>query len=225
LNHIHTLSQDCYPAGIPNTDAELIKGAIHGGSNHHFNASYQHSDTNIRCTKLHDEELPPFAELESHLLNIDDSCGLTPPFKTSATTINMQFLQPNSLQINLMKSSVQEHNHLHPTAATGHHTALTFDRTIRPLLNQDKTIIMIADIQHNKLPLLTTKLQHTTAFQTNFIQQYKPMASSKQCTGCKTKSQHIQHSKYCMQQLWKTFPPCLLMHSNPNCQPQSSNNN
>ncbi|KAI2497310.1 hypothetical protein MHU86_17183 [Fragilaria crotonensis] len=29
--------------------------------------------------ELHDKELPTFAELESHLLNIDDSCGLTLP--------------------------------------------------------------------------------------------------------------------------------------------------
>ncbi|KAI2508425.1 hypothetical protein MHU86_5952 [Fragilaria crotonensis] len=36
LNRIRVLTRDCYHAGIPNTDAELIKRAIRGGSNHHF---------------------------------------------------------------------------------------------------------------------------------------------------------------------------------------------
>ncbi len=80
LNRICTLSHDCYHAGIPSTDAELIKWDIRGGSNHHiYAASYQCFDANIRHAELHDEELPPFAELESHLLNIDDSCRLTLP--------------------------------------------------------------------------------------------------------------------------------------------------
>jgi len=78
LNRIRTLSRDCYHAGITNTDADIIKRAIHGGSNHHFYAaSYQRFDADIRRAELHDKELPTFAELESHLLNIDDSCGLT----------------------------------------------------------------------------------------------------------------------------------------------------
>ncbi|KAI2502646.1 hypothetical protein MHU86_11840 [Fragilaria crotonensis] len=80
LNRIRTLSRDCYHAGITNTDADIIKRAIHGGSNHHFYAaSYQRFDADIRRAELHDKELPTFAELESHLLNIDDSCGLTLP--------------------------------------------------------------------------------------------------------------------------------------------------
>jgi len=80
LNRIRTLSRDCYHAGIPNTDAELIKRAIRGGSNHHFYAaSYQRFDADIRRAELQDEELPAFAELERHLLNIDDSHELTLP--------------------------------------------------------------------------------------------------------------------------------------------------
>ena len=80
LNRIRTLTRDCYHAGIPKTDAEIIKRAIRGGSNHHFYAaSYQRFDADIRRAELNDEELPPFAELESHLLNIDESRGLTLP--------------------------------------------------------------------------------------------------------------------------------------------------
>ena len=80
LNRIGTLTRDCYHAGIPNNDAEIIKRAICGGSNHHFYAaSYQRFDADIRRAELNDEELLPFAELESHLLNIDDSHGLTLP--------------------------------------------------------------------------------------------------------------------------------------------------
>ena len=80
LNRIRTLTRDCYHAGIPNTDAEIIKRAIRGGSNHQFYAaSYQRFDADIRRAELNDEELPPFSELESHLLNIDESRGLTLP--------------------------------------------------------------------------------------------------------------------------------------------------
>ena len=80
LNRIRTLTRDCYHAGIPNTDAELIKRAIRGGSNHHFYAaSYQRFDADLRRAELNDEELPPFSELESYLLNIDESRGLTLP--------------------------------------------------------------------------------------------------------------------------------------------------
>ncbi len=51
-----------------------------GGSNHYFYAaSYQQFDANISRAELNDEELPPFAEIESHLLNIDKSHGLTLP--------------------------------------------------------------------------------------------------------------------------------------------------
>ena len=83
LNRIRLLTRDCYHAGIPNTDAELIKRAIRGGSNHHFYAaSYQRFDADIRRAELNDEALPPFSELESHLLNIDDSRGLTIPSQT-----------------------------------------------------------------------------------------------------------------------------------------------
>ncbi|KAI2495494.1 hypothetical protein MHU86_19038 [Fragilaria crotonensis] len=83
LNRIRTLTRDCYHAGIPNTDADIIKRTIRGGSNHHFYAaSYQRFDADIRRAELNDEELPTFAELESHLLNIDDSRGLTFPKST-----------------------------------------------------------------------------------------------------------------------------------------------
>ncbi|KAI2494548.1 hypothetical protein MHU86_19963 [Fragilaria crotonensis] len=74
LNRIRVLTRDCYHAGIPNTDADLIKRAIRGGSNHHFYAaSYQRFDADLRRAELNDEELPAFSELESHLLNIDES--------------------------------------------------------------------------------------------------------------------------------------------------------
>ncbi|KAI2495896.1 hypothetical protein MHU86_18594 [Fragilaria crotonensis] len=80
LNRIRILTRDCYHAGIPNTDAELIKRTVRGGSNHSFYAaSYQRFDADIRRAELNDEALPPFAELESHLLNIDESRGLTLP--------------------------------------------------------------------------------------------------------------------------------------------------
>ncbi|KAI2497647.1 hypothetical protein MHU86_16834 [Fragilaria crotonensis] len=67
LNRIRILTRDCYHAGIPNTDAELIKRTVRGGSNHSFYAaSYQRFDADIRRAELNDEALPPFAELESH---------------------------------------------------------------------------------------------------------------------------------------------------------------
>ena len=80
LNRIRVLTRDCYHAGIPNTDADLVKRAIRGGSNHHYYAaSYQRFDADLRRAELNDEELPSFSELESHLLNIDESRGLTLP--------------------------------------------------------------------------------------------------------------------------------------------------
>ncbi|KAI2506227.1 hypothetical protein MHU86_8162 [Fragilaria crotonensis] len=80
LNRIRTISRDCYHAGIPNSDAELIKRTVRGGSNHSFYAaSYQRFDADIRRAELNDEALPQFSELESHLLNIDESRGLTIP--------------------------------------------------------------------------------------------------------------------------------------------------
>jgi hypothetical protein len=54
------------------------------------------------------------------------------------------------------KPSLQPCNHTLQTT-TGHHNNLTFDQTIRLLLNQDKTITMIADLQHNKLALFNNK--------------------------------------------------------------------
>ncbi|KAI2508606.1 hypothetical protein MHU86_5789 [Fragilaria crotonensis] len=108
LNRIRTLSRDCYHAGITNTDADIIKRAIHGGSNHHFYAaSYQRFDADIRRAELHDKELPTFAELESHLLNIDDSCGLTLLPKTSTITTNMQILHTNLHQVCLFNIKAQ----------------------------------------------------------------------------------------------------------------------
>ena len=80
LNRIQVLTRNCYHAGMPNTDAERIKRTVRGGSNHSFYAaSYQRFDADICQAKLNDKALPSFAELESHLLNIAKSCGLTLP--------------------------------------------------------------------------------------------------------------------------------------------------
>ena len=80
LNRIRILTRDCYHAGIPNSDTDLIKRTVRGGNNHHFYAaSYQRFDADIRRAELNDESLPTFAELESHLLNIDETRGLTIP--------------------------------------------------------------------------------------------------------------------------------------------------
>ena len=80
LNRIRVLTRDCYHAGIPNSDADLIKRTVRGGSSHHFySASYQRFDADIRRAEQHDEPLPTFAELESYLLNIDETRGLTIP--------------------------------------------------------------------------------------------------------------------------------------------------
>ena len=80
LNRIRLLTRDCYHAGIPNSDIELIKRTVRGGSNHHFYAaSYHRFDADICRAELNDEPLPNFAELESHLLSIDDTRGLTIP--------------------------------------------------------------------------------------------------------------------------------------------------
>jgi hypothetical protein len=78
LNRIRVLTRDCYYAGILNTDADLVKRAIRGGSNHHYYAaSYQQFDTDLCRAELNDEELPSFSELESHLLKINESQRLT----------------------------------------------------------------------------------------------------------------------------------------------------
>ena len=45
---------------------------------------------------------------------------------------------------------------IHFKQQQGHHSNLTFDKTIRPLLNQDKTMTMIAELQH-KLALFNNK--------------------------------------------------------------------
>ncbi|KAI2491524.1 hypothetical protein MHU86_23026 [Fragilaria crotonensis] len=56
LNRIRLLTRDCYHAGIPNTDAELIKRTVRGGSNHSFYAaSYQRFDADIRRAELNDD--------------------------------------------------------------------------------------------------------------------------------------------------------------------------
>jgi hypothetical protein len=80
LNRIRILTGDCYHAGIPNNDFDLVNCAIHGGSNYHYYAaSFQRFVADLRQAKLNDKELPSFSKLESHLLNIDESRGLTLP--------------------------------------------------------------------------------------------------------------------------------------------------
>ena len=78
LNRVRILTRDCYQAGIPYSDTDLVKQTVRNGSNHHFYAaSYQRFDTDIRRAELNHESLPTFDELESHRLNIDDTRGLT----------------------------------------------------------------------------------------------------------------------------------------------------
>ena len=111
LNRIRTLTrQDYYHAGIPNTDAELLKGAIRGGSNHHvYAASYHRFDADLHCAELNDKELPPFSELESHLFNIDESRGLTIRPRTSGIITSTQTLHVSHQQYNL---SIAIHSHV-----------------------------------------------------------------------------------------------------------------
>ncbi|KAI2494848.1 hypothetical protein MHU86_19690 [Fragilaria crotonensis] len=47
LNRIRILTRDCYHAGIPNTDAELIKRTVRGGSNHSFTPHLINASTPI----------------------------------------------------------------------------------------------------------------------------------------------------------------------------------
>ncbi|KAI2496561.1 hypothetical protein MHU86_17953 [Fragilaria crotonensis] len=64
-----------YPTLTPNSsNAPFVVEAITPSTPHPINA-----DADIRRAELNDEALPPFAELESHLLNIDESRGLTLP--------------------------------------------------------------------------------------------------------------------------------------------------
>jgi hypothetical protein len=59
----------------------------------------------------------------------------------------------------------------HPLqTTTGHHSNPTFDQTIHPLPNQDKTITMIADHQHTKLALFNNR----TAVQDHPSDQFHP---------------------------------------------------
>jgi hypothetical protein len=54
------------------------------------------------------------------------------------------------------KPSAQQCDHT-PLTTTGRRLYLTFDQTIHLLLNQDKTIAMIADLQHTKLALFNNR--------------------------------------------------------------------
>jgi hypothetical protein len=97
-------------------------------------------------------------------LNIDDSRGPSLPSQKSGTTTNMQILHAHPPQVTLFiikephllsnhtnsKPSVQQCNNTLQTT-TDHQIDLIFDKTIRLLLNQDKAIIMIADLEHSKL--------------------------------------------------------------------------
>jgi hypothetical protein len=94
-----------------------------------------------------------------------------------------------------LKSSLQGCNHSQPITAEGHHTDLTFDQTIQLLRNQDITMTMIEELQPNNIALFNNKTTAQDGPSDYFIQQYKPKESSKQQQCCKTKSQHIRHSK------------------------------
>jgi hypothetical protein len=91
--------------------------------------------------------------------------------KTSWTTTNTQILHAHPSQVTLSnlakvphifshhansKPSLWQCDHTLQTT-TGHHSNLIFDQTIGPLLNQDKTITMIAELRHNKLALFKNK--------------------------------------------------------------------
>ena len=80
LERLRLLNRDCFHAGITFTDSDLLKRAIRGGNDHRFySASYQRFDADLRRAELNNEDLPPFSDLESHLLNIDETRGLTLP--------------------------------------------------------------------------------------------------------------------------------------------------
>ncbi len=169
MNCIQTLPRDCYHAGIPHTDAEISKRAIRGGSNHHFYAaSYQQFDANIRRAELNNEEVPPFAELESHLLNIDKSRGLTLPsqnqqnYNQHANSVSPSFSSHTSQPCQGTRHifiSRQQQAFISRMRQSGHHSNPTFDQTIRPLPNQDKRITMITDLKHTKLALFNNRTE------------------------------------------------------------------
>jgi hypothetical protein len=70
------------------------------------------------------------------------------------------------------KPSAQRCNHTFQTT-TDHRIDLTFDQTIRLLLNQDQT--MIADLQHSKLALVNNRI----AAQDRTSDQFHPTIQTK----------------------------------------------
>ncbi len=130
LNQIWVLTRDCYHAGIANTDADLVKQAICSKGNHHYSAaSYQRFNANLSQAELNNEELPFFSELESHLLNIEESRGLTLPSK-------------NQYNYNQRANAARQHFHHHSSRPAS-------QRNFTPRQQQAHSSILRRLTQHN----------------------------------------------------------------------------
>jgi hypothetical protein len=119
----------------------------------------------MHCTKAltpisvpdeHDEELPPFAELESHLLNIDDSCGLTLPsqnqhnYNHNANIAN-QYSSNQPLEVCSSRMQLFTTNNIKRP-----HKPYSGPNNPAPA-HQDITIMMVAELQPNNIALFNNR--------------------------------------------------------------------
>ena len=211
LNHIQTLMRDCYHTGIPKTDTKILKRAICGGSNHPFYAaSYQQFNTDIRQAELN------YEELESHLLKIDESHGLTLPSqnqqncnqhaKSACPSFLTHTLQPCQGTTHIFASCQQKafistkqpytSNNNRPPQQPNLQPNNPFSAQLRPNNNND-----CRPTTHQACP---SQQQNCGA-----RPPFRPISSNN------TNQRHhpnnnnaARQNPNCMQQLWKTRPLC-----------------
>jgi hypothetical protein len=195
----------------PKNDTEIMKRAIRGGSNHlFFAASYQQFNADIRQAELNDEEL------ESHLLKIDKSCGLTLPSqnqrncnqhaKSACPSFLTHTLQPcqgtthifTSCQQEAFSSTMQPYtsNNNRPPQQPNLQPNNPFSAQLRPNNNND-----CRPTTHQARP---SQQQNCGA-----RPPFRPISSNN------TNQRHAPNNNNaarqnpnCMQQLWKTRPLC-----------------
>jgi len=80
FTRINETDRDCFHAGINLDNDALIKRALQGASNHYLYAvTYENYRTMIKMAQKQQTELPRYVELESDLLDIDETNGVSLP--------------------------------------------------------------------------------------------------------------------------------------------------
>ena len=78
FSRIRAIDRDCYHAGIPNTDLQLLRRALRGASNNQiYSATYKAFEVRTDLAEAREDEPPTFQELESHLLDLDERHNVT----------------------------------------------------------------------------------------------------------------------------------------------------